>query len=192
MSRVYIQPSWVNAAENWSGDSPDNRKCSSTELFLPNGQANTALFADEEKPKRKPKDLMYRVLPQQSTIDKLEAMKEELEKEFDNGTRSLEEYSLLSVALDKKLDRAFKALERATSVPCDIALEGAENAYNSGKSLLKQHIAIDYSIISSDSVFSKLSDENIFKIFVVKLLTAKRNVAKVYTVVKQIIEEGLL
>lgn len=185
--RNFINTSWNNAD---SFDYTGRQQAHSH--FLNNGQANTALFADEEKPKRKPKDLMYRVLPSQQTIERLEAMKEELEREFDNGTRSLEEYSLLSVALDKKLDRAFKAMERETSVPCGVALEGVENAYNSGKSLLKQHIAIDYSTLPEGSVFSHLSDGNIFKIFAVRLLTGKRNVAKVYTVVKQIVEEGLL
>lgn len=191
MARMYVIQDWQNAAE-YSGEMIGKRLARSQEMFLPNGQANTALFADEEKPKHKPKDLMYRVLPQQSAIDRLEAMREELENEFDNGIRSLEEYQLLSVALDKKLDRAFKALERATSHSNTMPLPGLENAYNSGKSLLKQHIAIDYNIIPESSVFSQLSDGNIFKIFVVKVLTVKLSVAKMYTVVKQIVEEGLL
>lgn len=160
-----------------------------------NGRPNISAFADPkpvDSPKRKPKDLMYRVLPQQATIERLEAMMEELEREFDNGLRSLEEYALLRNALDKKLDRAFKALERETSVPCGVALAGVENAYNSGKSLLKRDIAIDYSIIPEGSVFHGLSDGNIFKIFAVKWLTTKKKAAKIYAVVKQIVKEGLL
>lgn len=204
MSRYFMINSWVGSHENepdYNGQQAGERNVRSTEvvpLYDQFGNANTKAFSDEAiearkaKPKAKPKDLMYRVLPQQSTIDRLEAMREELENEFDNGIRSLEEYQLLSVALDKKLDRAFKALERATSHSNAMPLPGVENAYNSGKSLLKQGIAIDYSILPEGSIFSKLSDGNIFKIFVVKLLTAKRNVTKVYTVVKQIVEEGLL
>ena len=149
-----------------------------------NGRPNISAFADPkpvDNPKRKPKDLMYRVLPQQATIERLEALREELE-----------EYSMLSIALDKKLDRAFKALERATSVPGADTLPGVENAYNSGKTLLKRDIAIDYSIIPEGSVFHGLSDGNIFKIFAVKCLTAKQKATKIYAVVKQIVEEGLL
>lgn len=204
MSRYFMVQSWVGSHENepdYNGQQAGERNVRSTEvvpLYDQFGNANTKAFSDEAiearkaKLKAKPKSLMYRILPQQSTIERLEAMREELEKEFDNGIRSLEEYQLLSVALDKKLDRAFKALERATSIPCADALAHVENAYNSGKSLLKQGIAIDYSILHGGSVFSKLSDGNIFKIFAVKVLTAKRNVAKMYTVVKQIVEEGLL
>ena len=204
MSRYFMIQSWVGSHENepdYNGQQAGERNVRSTEvvpLYDQFGNANTKAFSDEAiearkvKPKAKPKSLMYRILPQQSTIDRLEAMREELEKELDSGDRSLEEYSMLSIALDKKLDRAFRALERATSAPCADTLPGVENAYNSGKSLLKQAIAIDYSVIPEESIFSQLSDGNIFKIFAVKLLTAKRNVAKMYTVVKQIVEEGLL
>lgn len=196
--------SWVGSHENepdYNGHQAGERNVRSTEvvpLYDQFGNANVKAFSDEAiaarkaKPKVKPKDLMYRVLPQQATIERLEAMREELEREFDNGLRSLEEYSMLSIALDKKLDRAFKALERETSVPGGVALAGVENAYNSGKSLLKRDIAIDYSIIPEGSVFHGLSDENIFKIFAVKWLTAKQKAAKIYAVVKQIVEEGLL
>lgn len=214
MPRQYIVNSWVGAAaydegDTYSGEQIGNRNQKSIEVPIRrsgdqwksdiptfvNGRPNISAFSEPKpvaKQKVKPKSLMYRILPQQSTIDRLEAMREELENEFDNGIRSLEEYQLLSVALDKKLDRAFKALERATSHSKGITMPCGENAYNSGKSLLKQGITIDYSIIPRNSVFSHLSDGNIFKIFAVNVLTAKRSVAKMYTVVKQIVEEGLL
>ena len=95
-------------------------------------------------------------------------------------------------AEDRKLGNDFEGVKRATSQSKGMTMPSVENAYNSGKSLLKRAVAIDYSIIPEESVFSHLSDGNIFKIFAVKLLTAKRNLANMYTVVKQIVEEGLL
>jgi len=181
-----------------------------------NGKANIAGFAEpEQKSKdKKKKSVADSIDLAEKHFQRMEAMSIALDEEYFAGEIDEERYELLRYKLDKRLIAAWQRLEkenkpfweaedrklgndfehvnRATSHSKGMTTLYGENAYNSGKSLLKQAIAIDYSILSEGSVFSKLSDGNIFKVFAVKLLTAKRNVAKMYTVVKQIVEEGLL
>lgn len=204
MARHYIIQDWQNAAE-YSGEMIGRRLARSQELFLPNGKANIALFADEEPKAKKKKSVADSIDLSERHYQRMEAMSEALDEEYFAGEIDEERYQLLRYKMNERLLKAWKRLEKdslpvwqkqeekqAASGPCGVALGHTENAYNSGKSLLKQHIATDYSIIPSDRVFSHLSDGNIFKIFAAKLLTAKRSVAKMYTVVKQIVEEGLL
>ena len=144
----------------------------------------------------------------------MEKLSQDLDAEYFSGEIDEERYELLRYKLDERLIKSWRRLEkeskpfweaedrklgndfehvnRATSHSKGMTTLCAENAYNSGKSLVKQAVAIDYNVIPQESVFSHLSEGNIFKIFAVKLLTAKRNVAKMCTVVKQIVEEGLL
>lgn len=116
MSRVYIQPSWVGACEGWSGDSPDNRKCKSTQLFLPNGMANTAIFADDyvetNETTSSPK-LSYKhpecVLPGEEFIDLLDQLELVTYKMYKEGMISkeqwLEEKADIQTMRDKEYDR---------------------------------------------------------------------------------------
>ena len=181
-----------------------------------NGKANIAAFAEpEQKPKdKKKKSVADSIDLAEKHFQRMEKLSIDLDEEYYAGEIDEERYELLRYKLDERLIKSWKRLEkeskpfweaedrklgndfecvnRATSHSKGMTMPCGENAYNSGKSLLKQHIAIDYSIIPENSVFSHLSDGSIFKIFAVKLLTAKRNVANMYTVVKQIVEEGLL
>lgn len=104
--RMYIQPSWNNAAEDWSGDGPDNRRCKSTEMYLPNGKANTAAFADVEK-KKKPRSIIDKVDLAGAHLNRMELMSAELESDFDNGRITLEEYSRGRRIMDERLKKAW-------------------------------------------------------------------------------------
>lgn len=212
IGRSYLIQSW-NDASSYSGEQIGNRLKASTDLYLANGKANIGLF--EEKPvAKKKKSVADSIDLAERHFQRMEVMSKQLDDEYFAGEIDQERYELLRYKMDirllaawkrlekeskpfweaedRKLGNDFEVVKRATSHSKGMTRLCGENAYNSGKSLLKQHIAIDYSIIPSDSVLSHLSDGNIFKIFAVKGLTAQRNVAKVYTVVKQIVEEGLL
>ena len=194
------------SGDQWKSDIP---------TFV-NGRPNIAAFAEpEQKPKeKKKKSVADSIDLAEKHFQRMEKLSQELDEEYFSGEIDEERYELLRYKLDERLIKSWKRLEKenkpfweaedrklgndfegvkhATSHSKGMTRLCGENAYNSGKSLLKQHIAIDYSVIPDNSVFSQLSDGNIFKIFAVKLLTAKRNVAKMYTVVKQIVGEGLL
>lgn len=212
IGRSYLIQSW-NDASSYSGEQIGNRLKTSTDLYLANGKANIGLF--EEKPEaKKKKSVTDSIDLAEKHFQRMEKLSEELDDEYFTGEIDEERYELLRYKMDtrllkswarlekeskpfweaedRKLGNDFECVKRGVSHSKGMTTLCGENAYNSGKSLLKQAIAIDYSIIPGNSVFSHLSDGNIFKIFAVKTLTAKRNVAKMYTVVKQIVEEGLL
>lgn len=181
-----------------------------------NGKANIAAFAESEQKSKdkKKKPVADSIDLAEKHFQRMEKLSIDLDEEYFAGEIDEERYEMLRYKLDERLVKAWKRLEkeskplweaedrelgndfecvnRATSHSKGMTMPSAENAYSSGKSLLKRAVAIDYSIIPESSVFSHLQDGNIFKIFAVKVLTANRSVAKMYAVVKQIIEEGLL
>lgn len=118
MSRVYIQPSWVGACEGWSGDSPDNRKCKSTQLYLPNGMANTAIFAEdyvEASEKHKP-TLSYRhpdcVLPGEEFIDLLDQLELVTYKMYKEGMISKDQWLEEKADIDRMRDKEYDRYEK--------------------------------------------------------------------------------
>jgi len=175
MSRVYIQGSWVGAAEDWSGDSPDNRKCSSQELYLPNGKANTKAFADEApKPNAKKKrSIVERVSLADSHYNRLEALSLELDKELENGNVSLEDYAYLRQVMDSRLEKAWNRLAKARGFIDDNLGGESHNNFNENvdfdsKNASKQSVfssvSIDYSRVEMPAVFDSLKDDNVFKV----------------------------
>lgn len=114
IGRSYLIQQW-NDASSYSGEMIGNRLKESTELFLKNGQANTALFADPESPKKtkKPIPIAHQITPQSRTLDKLDQQELVLHKAYKNDEVSLEEYEELLYALDQKRERAFKSLCKA-------------------------------------------------------------------------------
>lgn len=115
IGRSYLIQSWNGAAE-YSGEQIGNRLKQSTELFLKNGKANTALFAEPEAPKKtkKPIPIGHKIIPAQRTLNRLDEQELELHKAYKNDEVSLDEYEELLYALDQKRERAFKALCKAT------------------------------------------------------------------------------
>lgn len=114
IGRSYLIQSW-NDASSYSGEQIGQRLKESTELFLKNGQANTALFAEPEAPKKtkKPIPIAHQITPQQRSLDKLDQQELSLHKAYKNEEVSLEEYEELLYALDQKRERAFKSLCKA-------------------------------------------------------------------------------
>ena len=190
MSRVYIQASWVGAAEDWSGDSPDNRKCSSRELYLPNGKANTKAFADEApKPKAKKKrSIVERVSLADSHYNRLEALSLELDKELENGNVSFEDYAYLRQVMDSRLEKAWKRLAKARGFIDEESEGESHNSYrqnvdfdskNPSKQSDLKGVSIDYSKVDMPAVFDSLKDDNFFKKVAFWVLTARQAIAKI-------------
>lgn len=114
MSRMYIIQDWNDSAA-YSGEMIGNRLSDSNELhILPNGKANIQKYSD--KPKNQ-KHIRDQIIPQLSTLNKLDEQEKLLEKEFSSGSLSFQEYNELSIALEKKRSRAFRSYERAISSP---------------------------------------------------------------------------
>ena len=190
MSRVYIQPSWVGAAEDWSGDSPDNRKCSSRELYLPNGKANTKAFADEApKPKTKKKrSIVERVSLADSHYNRLEALSLELDKELESGNVSFEDYAYLRQVMDSRLEKAWNRLAKARGFVEDELEAESHNSYsqnvdfdskNPSKQSVFKGVSVDYRNVDMPAVFDSLKDDNFFKQIAFWVLTARQAIAKI-------------
>ncbi len=118
--RVYIQPSWRDAASDhseWSGESPDDRKRRS---HMIGDKANIGAYSDEALGKTKPKKssvpLKQRILPQAARVERLTAQMIELCAEYKAGLHTLEEYTLLLSVVSAKRARAEELLAKAVSV----------------------------------------------------------------------------
>jgi len=187
---MYIQPSWVGAAEDWSGDSPDNRKCLSQELYLPNGKANTKAFADEApKPKAKKKrSIVERVSLADSHYNRLEALSFELDKELENGNVSFEDYVYLRQVMDSRLEKAWQRLAKARGFIDEESEVESHNSFrqnvdfdskNPSKQSISRSVSIDYSKVDMPAVFDSIKDDNVFKKIYFFCLTARQSIAKI-------------
>lgn len=117
--RLYCIQSWNNASET-SGEQIGNRLAQSRGLHFDRlGNANVALYAEENNEKKPTKvPLKNRILPQSARVDKLRSEAIELEAAFKAGEFSAEEYTLLREVAFKKLRRAEELLKKAiTPVP---------------------------------------------------------------------------
>lgn len=125
--RQYIVNSWLDSAENYDvGDTYSgrqignpNQKSIGVHISRSGDQwyANTAAYSDEAIQARKAKPrkeipIQYKITPAQRTISRLESIREELESKFESGQLEFSEYVELSHALDIKLERAWKNLDR--------------------------------------------------------------------------------
>lgn len=116
MTRLYIQPSWINSAEDhneWSGGNDQYRGDRSIDVstFDKNGRARVEAFSDEAiasiREKRKTSTpLPDRILPQMKRVNTLTHQLIELEQAYKSGEMSIQEYSLLRDVLCQKRDRA--------------------------------------------------------------------------------------
>ena len=116
MTRLYIQPSWIDSCSDhgeWSGGNDQYRGDKSIEAVPTyiNGKPNVKAFSDEAIEARKEKrktsvPLKSRILPQASRVEKLRSEILELETAYRAGEFSLEEYSLYRDVAFAKLQRA--------------------------------------------------------------------------------------
>lgn len=125
MTRLYIQPSWIDSCSDhgeWSGGNDQYRGDKSIEAVPTyiNGKPNVKAFSDEAIEARKEKrktsvPLIDRVLPQQRCVRVLTEQLYELEAEKKAGL-DIVTYSQLRDVLIVKRDRAEVLLQKALSV----------------------------------------------------------------------------
>lgn len=104
MSRMYVVQDWQNAAE-YSGEIIGNRLKSSEQMFLPNGKANTKLFADSDSSLPKKKEIDHRPIEIRN-IDKLDKAICVNYSNWKKGKISFDEYQ----AIDNVLQARHKKL----------------------------------------------------------------------------------
>jgi hypothetical protein len=124
--RMYIQPSWTDAAEDhemWSGGNGQYRGDPSINLstFDKNGRARMEAFSDAAvealKEKRKTSvPLRDRILPQGKRVSVLTDQLVELETDYKAGKMSIQEYTQLRAVLVTKRNRATVLYQKAVSV----------------------------------------------------------------------------
>lgn len=190
MSRIYLQPSWVDSCSDhaeWSGQSPDDRKRKS---HIIGGKANVALYADQEvKPKAKKKrSIVERVSLADSHYNRLEALSLELDKELENGNVSFEDYAYLRQVMDGRLEKAWQRLAKARGFVDDELETESHNSHrqnvdfdskNPSKQSVLKGVSIDYNSVDMPTVFDSLKDDNFFKKVCYFFLTARQAIVKI-------------
>lgn len=175
MTRLYIQPSWIDSCADhgeWSGGNDQYRGDKSIEAVPTyiNGKPNVKAFSDEAIEARKEKrktsiPLVDRILPQQRRVRVLTDQLIELEAERKAGM-DIYTYSQLRDILVCKRDRAEVLLKKAASLRPnreEIDELGEETSYSS--------CDVDYSNTPTtpshwlDDFIVELPDRNCFKNF---------------------------
>lgn len=146
MTRMYIQPSWIDAASDhnqWSGGNGQYRGDKSADIatFDKQGRARVGAFSDEAIEARKPKKkssltIQQKILPQASRVQRLTEQMKELVSEYKAGNIDIDEYSMLLSVLANKRSRAEILLAKAKSVRAPFEIEDQE-AISLGKTQVK-------------------------------------------------------
>lgn len=144
--RMYIQPSWIDAASDhnqWSGGNGQYRGDKSADIatFDKQGRARVGAFSDEaieaRKPKKKPSiHVRDKILPQQKRVQTLTQQVRELVNEYQAGNIDIDEYSMLLSVLANKRNKAEILLAKAKSVRAPFEIE-EEEAISLGKTHVK-------------------------------------------------------
>lgn len=126
MTRLYIQPSFLNSCEEhglWSGGNDQYRGDKSVDFstFTKSGRARVEAFSDAaleaNKEKRKTSvSLKDRILPQARRVSTLTSQLVELEQAYKSGEYDINEYSTLRAVLVVKRNRAQELYKKAISV----------------------------------------------------------------------------
>lgn len=208
MSRYFMVQSWVGSHENepdYNGNQCGERNVRSSEvvpLYDQYGNANIKAFSDEallakKKAQTKTKSVLGSILLADRNYERLCGLSEKLDTEFDAGQIDLESWAAARKNIDQRLAKAWSrvqrergwegqeellALEQYPSQPLDFTLDIEHS----------RALTIDYSILPSDSVFSNLKDDNLFKVFYCKLLTVLSKVSNLLNNGKEILKEGLV
>ena len=120
MTRMYIQPSWTDAASDhsqWSGGNGQYRGDKSQEIStFVNCKANVKAFSDEaierNKAKAKPKSVTDSILLSERHMNRLEDMSAQLEQEYMSQAIDTETYVYARKTLDVRLEKAFIRLAK--------------------------------------------------------------------------------
>lgn len=116
MSRQFINVSWNNAAQNYDGRQQQNAH------FLANGSANIFSYSDDalaSNKKTKKVPIACRILPQNTTLNRIDRQEKELLDSLKRGEVGEEEYIELQGVLDRKRERAHKSLCKALGKPVE-------------------------------------------------------------------------
>lgn len=168
MTRMYIQPSWIDAASDhnqWSGGNGQYRGDKSADIatFDKQGRARVGAFSDEAIEARKPKKssvpLKQRILPQAARVERLTAQLIELCAEYKAGMHTEEEYTLLLSVVSAKRARAEELLAKAMSVKAPFEQE--EEAVSSVDETLPREILSENKCSALKHKESKLKTENV-------------------------------
>lgn len=189
MTRLYIQPSFLNSCEEhglWSGGNDQYRGDRSVDLatFDKNGRARVEAFSDAAiealKKKKTSVPLVDRILPQQRRIRLLTEQLYELEAERKAGM-DIHTYSQLRDVLICKRNRAEVLYRKAISVkapsyddsdyPCEDTAQTWEETYKVSGVYASE--SGDHVQGESVSWIDELSDENCFKKILQKACKAK-------------------
>jgi hypothetical protein len=190
IGRSYLIQQW-NDASSYSGEMIGNRLKESTDLYLANGKANIGLF--EEKPKAAAKKSAFETITlADSHYERLANLSEELDKELESGKLSFDDWSYARKTLDVRLQKAWQRLSKARG--WDDQPEELPELSFSLEACTEQRrgIKIDYSVLSADSVFSGLKDDNFFKQCACFVLTGCKALTKLLNNGKEILKEGLV
>lgn len=157
MTRMYIQPSWIDAASDhnqWSGGNGQYRGDKSADIatFDKQGRARVSAFSDEAIEARKPKkkssvSIQDRILPQAARVNKLTEQMKELVIEYQKGNIDIDEYSMLLSVLANKRSRAEILLAKAKSVRAPFEIEDEDDV-----SLGKTHVKSEKSSKTSKRI----------------------------------------
>lgn len=146
--RIYIQPSWIDAASDhnqWSGGNGQYRGDKSADIatFDKQGRARVGAFSDEalearkDKPKKKSSlTIQQKILPQASRVERLTEQMRELVSEYKAGNIDIDEYSMLLSVISTKRERSIQLLAKAKSVRAPFEIE-EEEAISLGKTHVK-------------------------------------------------------
>jgi len=170
MTRLYIQPSWINATEDhdqWSGGNDQYRGDRSVDVntFDKNGRARMEAFSDKAiealKEKRKTSvPLRDRILPQMRRLDKLTNELIELEQEYKQGKMDIDEYSMYRAIAITRRDRAWILYCKAVGMPAELIPEMAKNEDVSPK--VSGQTAFNIDDIQASSAAQSTQNDNSF------------------------------
>lgn len=127
-----------------------------------NGRPNIAAFAEpEQKPKAKKKSVADSIDLAEKHLQRMEKLSEELDKEYYAGEIDDERYELLRYKLDKRLLAAWSRLEKENKEMWD--RQDARFELTAPDKKINNTVEFKH-YDKDDSIFSNLSDSNIFKI----------------------------
>lgn len=184
MTRMYIQPSWIDAASDhteWSGGNGQYRGDRSADIatFDRNGRARVEAFSDDAIETRKNArktsiPLRQRILPQEARLKTLGTQIEELNQEYNSNRMSYGEYTQLKTILDKKRARAWELYVKAGGVVQE-SIEEDDLPIESAYEINDSHSA---NSVCGVGVIDDLSDENCLKVFLQKACTTAKTLVK--------------
>lgn len=194
MSRVYIQPSWVDSCSNhleWSGQSPNDRKRKS---HMIGGKANLSAY---DEPEQKKKAVNKKSAFEQADLanrhyERLEKISCDLDAELDRGEITAGQWAMARKQLDKRLDLAWKRVADANGWDAQekdqelysLCLSEMQDKHKQKRTQKPVDNQQEQGLSFSHELIDSLSEENFFKLPLKKLLTAKEKMVKILEILK--------